>query len=105
MPNAVAIVVYSCLASAPFDDFNPHMVGAAQAYVARHPGICAADPPLLLEADVTVQECQSQGMLHFLPQWQSQHPDRVFLGAPCFVHQPEPVEFHALEGETSASNQ
>lgn len=54
-PNAVAIVVYSCLATAPLDDFNPHQVGAVQAYVARHPGICSVEPPLILEADVSFE--------------------------------------------------
>jgi hypothetical protein len=104
MPYAVAIVVYSCLASAPLDDFNPHMVGAVQAYVAQHPGICAAAPPLILQVDVSFEECQSQGLLHFMPGWQQNHPDRVYLGAPCFVHRPEPLEFHALTRETSAAN-
>ena len=104
MPNAVAIVVYSCLASAPLDDFNPHMVGAVQAYVARHPGICRSDPPLLLEREVSFEECQTQGFLHFMPGWQRDHPDRVYLGAPCFLRQPEPVEFHALTQETAAGD-
>ena len=95
-PNTVAIVVYSCLASAPLDDFNPHMVGAVQAFVASHPGVCSADPPLILEADVSLEECQIRGVAHFMPDWQAAHPDRVYLGAPCFVHTPEPLELRAL---------
>jgi hypothetical protein len=105
MPPLIAIIVYSCLASAPLDDFNPHIVGAVQAYVARHPDICSADPPLLLERDTSFEECQSQGLLHILPEWQKDHPDRVYLGAPCFVHWPEPLELHALKEETSAGDQ
>jgi hypothetical protein len=105
MPPLIAIIVYSCLASAPLDDFNPHIVGAVQAYVARHPDVCSADPPLLLERDVNFQECQSLGFLHILPDWQKGHPDRVYLGAPCSVHRPEPLEIHALKPETSAANE
>ena len=105
MPPLIAIIVYSCLASAPLDDFNPHVVGAVQGYVARHPDICSADPPLLLERDTSFEECQSQGLLHILPEWQKDHPDRVYLGAPCFVHRPEPLELHALKEETSGGDQ
>jgi len=103
MPPLIAIVVYSCLASAPLDDFNPHMVGAVQAYVARHPGICSAEPPLILEAGLTLEECQSQGFLRFMPDWITNHPDRVYLGAPCFVHRPEPLELHPLPQNSSAA--
>jgi hypothetical protein len=95
-PNAVAIVVYSCLATAPLDDFNPHQIGAVQSFVARHPGICSAEPPLILEADVSLEECQARGFLRFMPDWQAEHPERVYLGSPCFVHTPEPLVIHAL---------
>jgi hypothetical protein len=102
MPPLIAIVVYSCLASAPLDDFNPHMLGAVQAYVTRHPGICSAEPPLILERDITLEECQSQGFLHFMPNWIAAHQDRVYLGAPCFVHRPEPLELYPLPQNASA---
>ena len=64
-----------------------------------------ADPPLLLERDTSFEECQSQGLLHILPEWQKDHPDRVYLWAPCFVHRPEPLELHALKEETSGGDQ
>jgi hypothetical protein len=53
----IAIIVYSCLATATFDDFDPHQVNAAAGYVARHPGICRQESPLILEADVSLEEC------------------------------------------------
>ena len=102
MPPLIAIVIYSCLASAPLDDFDPHMIGAVQAFVASHAGICSAEPPLILERGITLEECQREGFLHFMPHWIAAHPDRVYLGAPCVVHRPEPLELHPLPQNASA---
>jgi hypothetical protein len=92
----IAIIVYSCLATATFDDFDPHQVNAAAGYVARHPGICRQESPLILETDVSLEECQSQGFLNFMPEWMQEHPDRVWLGNRCEPHQSETIEFHPL---------
>ena len=75
MPPLIAIVIYSCLASAPLDDFNPHMIGAVQAFVASHAGICSAEPPLILERGITLEECQREGFLHFMPHCIAAHPE------------------------------
>jgi hypothetical protein len=72
------------------------MLNAVQAFVASHPGICSADPPLILQADVSLEECQTHGFLHFMPGWIKDHPERVYLGSPCIVHTPEPLVIHAL---------
>lgn len=87
----IAIVVYSCAAGASFDDFNPHRLDAVKLYVAEHPQICQAEPPLILDAEVSLQQCQSRAMLGFMPGWMRQHPDRVWLGAKCEEHKPQDV--------------
>lgn len=91
MFQTVAIVVYSCLATATFNDFNPHTLDAAKHYVASHPELCMAEPPLILDAEVTLEQCRSRAMLGFMPGWLKQHPDRVWLGARCEEHQPADI--------------
>ena len=88
MAPSIAIIVYSCIASAPLDDFNPHQINAAQIYTKAHPGICRVDPPVVLENDMTLEQCQSQAMLQIMPGWMTEHPDRVWLGAKCENHEP-----------------
>jgi hypothetical protein len=99
MPPIIAITVLWCLNSAPFDQFNPHQLGAAQAFVRAYPDVCGVDPPLILERDVTLEQCQSQGFLHLLPGYHENRPGRVYMGAPCVVHQPEPLEIYSLKAE------
>jgi hypothetical protein len=67
MLRSVAIIVYSCLASASLHDFNPHQINAALVYTQAHPDICRADPPVVLENDMTLEQCQSQAMLQVMP--------------------------------------
>ena len=86
MTPLVQIIVLSCLATAPMDDFNPHMIGAAQAYMRQHPGVCHVAEPVIIERGVTSEECQSQAMLHVLPDWQKQHPNDIWVGAICEEH-------------------
>ena len=69
---SIAIVVFSCAASASFDDFNPHRLDAAKLYVIEHPEICQADPPLVLDAEVSLEQCRSRAMLNFMPGWMKQ---------------------------------
>ena len=88
MAPSIAIIVYSCIASAPLDDFNPHQINAAQIYTKAHPGICRVDPPVVLENDMTLEQCQSRAMLQIMPGWITGHPDRVWLGAKCENHEP-----------------
>ena len=52
----IAIIVYSWLATATFDDFIHTRLNAGAGYVARHPGICCQESPLILE-DVSLEEC------------------------------------------------
>ena len=87
--SSVAIVVYSCLASLSFDDFNPHQLNAAGAYVAAHPGVCEAEPPLFLGDELTLEQCRWGAMLHYMPGWIKDHPDRVWLGATCESREPD----------------
>ena len=88
MLRNIAIIVYSCLASASLDDFNPHQINAAVIYTQAHPDICRADPPVVLENDMTLEQCQSQAMLQLMPGWMTEHTDRVWLGAKCENHEP-----------------
>jgi hypothetical protein len=88
MLRSVAIIVYSCLASASLDDFNPHQINAALVCTQAHPDICRADPPFVLENDMTLEQCQSQAMLQFMPGWTTEHPDRAWLGAKCENREP-----------------
>lgn len=87
----VQIIVYSCLATWSFGDFNPHTLNAVSAYVAKHPGVCRADDPVLLQDGVSLSECQELGPLHVMSDWQKNNPDRTYLGAPCSERQPEIV--------------
>lgn len=86
MLPTVAIVVYSCVAGANFDDFDPHRVDAAGYFVKQHPDICEAEPPLVLDGDVSLSQCQSRALLSFMPSWMIGHPGRVWLGARCEQH-------------------
>jgi hypothetical protein len=83
MVPSIAIIVYSCLSTASFDDFNHHQINAALIYVRAHPSICGADPPVVLESDMTLEQCQSRVMLQFMSGWMIEHPDQVWLGAKC----------------------
>jgi hypothetical protein len=85
----IVIVVYSCLASWPFDDFNPHIINAVADYVAKHPGVCRVEQPVLLNDGVSLSECQTSGPLHYMVDWQKLNPDRTYLGAPCSEHEPD----------------
>lgn len=96
---SISIVVFSCAASAAFDDFNPHRLDAAQHYVLEHPQICMVEPPLILDAEVTLEQCRSRAMLGFMPGWLRQHPDRVWLGAKCEEHKPQDVIMGAMPRE------
>jgi hypothetical protein len=96
MFTSIAIVVFSCAASASFDDFNPHRLDAAKLYVIEHPEICQADPPLVLDAEVTLEQCRSRAMLNFMPGWMKQNPERVWLGAKCEEHKPQDVIMGAM---------
>jgi hypothetical protein len=92
----IAIVVYSCAASASFDDFDPHRLDAAKHYVLAHPQLCQAEPPLILDAEVTLEQCRSRAMLNFMPGWLKEHPQRVWLGAKCEEHKPQDVIMGAM---------
>ena len=56
---------------------NPHQINAALIYTQAHPDICRADPPVVLENGMTLEQCQSQAMLQVMPGWMTEHPDRV----------------------------
>ena len=60
MLQLVQIVVYWCTLTAPIDSFNPHQLGASLKFVREHPATCREEPTQLLEAGVTLEECQSQ---------------------------------------------
>jgi hypothetical protein len=91
MLSTVAIVVYSCIAGASFEDFDPHRLDAAGDFVRKHPDLCQAEPPLLLDGDVSLAQCQSRAQLTFMPNWIQGHPDRVWLGARCEEHSGQDV--------------
>jgi hypothetical protein len=86
MLPTVAIVVYSCVAGANFDEFDPHRTDAAGYFVRQHPDICQTEPPLVLDGEVSLAQCQSRALLNFMPSWMQGHPDRVWLGARCEEH-------------------
>ena len=102
MFTSIAIVVFSCAAGASFDDFNPHRLDAARLYVTEHSEICQTDPPLMLDAEVSLEQCQSRAMLGFMPSWLKDHPDRVWLGAKCEEHKPLDVIMGAMPREEEA---
>ena len=96
MLQLVQIVVYWCTLTAPIDSFNPHQLGASLKFVREHPATCREEPTQLLEAGVTLEECQSLNLLHFMPGWLQQHPNSLFLGARCELNRPEPLEIYPL---------
>ena len=86
MLPSVAIVVYSCVAGANFDEFDPHRTDAAGYFVRQHPDICQTEPPLVLDGEASLAQCQARALLNFMPNWMQGHPDRVWLGARCEEH-------------------
>ena len=84
---SVVIVALWCSPAAPIDTFNPHQLGAALAFVQANPADCGEDAPLELDRDVTLEACQAQAMLHYMPQWQKDNPGRIWLGARCEPHE------------------
>jgi hypothetical protein len=87
MQPLIAVTVLACLASTPIDDFNPHQLGAAQAFIAKHHDTCGPEEPVIIERGITSEECQSQAMLHVMPDWLRTHPNDLYLGAICTPHQ------------------
>jgi hypothetical protein len=87
MSATLAIVIYSCLATAPLDDFDPHRIDAAAHYVSLHPDVCREEPPLLLGEAESTQQCQTRAMMEVMPGWSRQNPDRVWIGAKCMAQQ------------------
>jgi hypothetical protein len=81
MSATLAIVIYSCLATAPLDDFDPHRIDAAAHYVSLHPDVCREEPPLLLGEAESTQQCQTRAMMDVMPGWSQQNPERVWIGA------------------------
>ena len=80
----LALIVYSCLATTNFSDFDPHQIGAARTFVVSHPDTCSTSMPIEVDDEASIEECQTQGFLHVLPQWQLMHPERVYFGASCY---------------------
>ncbi|BAQ16898.1 hypothetical protein [Methyloceanibacter caenitepidi] len=83
MKTAIAIVVFACLPSAPFDAFDPHRVNAVEHFVEQHSDVCWAEAPEPIEGPSTVEECNRGALFFFMPGWIPRHPDRVYLGARC----------------------
>ena len=88
MSATLAIVIYSCLASAPLDDFDPHRVDAAAHYVSIHPDVCREEPPIALDAALSPEQCQTRAMMDVMPGWSEQNRDRVWIGAKCTAQLP-----------------
>ena len=105
MLPTVAIVVCSCIASASFDDFDPHRVDAAGHLVRQHPDICRADPPLVLDAEVSLAQCQARAFLSFMPSWIQGHPDRIWLGTRCEEHSGQDIIMGPSAGDGATSHE
>jgi hypothetical protein len=103
MLQLVQIVVYWCTLTAPIDSFNPHQLNASFKFVQENPETCQEEPAQLLEAGVTLEECQSQHLLHYMSGWLQKHPNTLYLGARCEVHRPEPLEISPLPEQAGAA--
>jgi hypothetical protein len=103
MLQLVQIVVYWCTLTAPMDSFNPHQLNASLKFVRENPATCREEPAQLLEAGVTVEQCQSHNMLYYMPGWLQEHPNTLYLGARCEVHRPEPLEIYPLPEQPRAA--
>ena len=81
---AFQLTVFWCLALFPIDDFNPHILNADTAYVARHPGICRIEEP------VETNACETSSSFALL--WQGTDGG-IVIGSRCAY---VPLELHAL---------
>ena len=100
MGPLVAVVVYWCLATAPLDSFNPHMVNAVKTFVAHNPATCHATLGEVLEdRSVDVDLCRRRQMFAYMPGWlqKPENAGKVYLGADCIAEKREPLDLQALK--------
>ena len=79
----IFVTVFWCMAGTNFDDWNPHQKHVAEQFMAAHPKECFADGPTQLEAGISLDQCQKQAMLRWLPGWSQAHPGTVPIGVKC----------------------
>lgn len=91
MFQLVSIVVLSCATWTNFDSYDPHRLDANLIFVRQHPDTCKEEPPQVLGADVTLEQCMVRAELSYLPQWMQkpENAHRVWLGVRCEKHDPQ----------------
>ncbi len=95
----VAVIIMSCIGSMSFADYNPHILNASLSFVQRHPQQCSMSAPLVLDWDVSIEQCQSRAEIHFMPGWLQDpaNKGRVWLGAKCERHEAQDIIMGPIE--------
>jgi len=95
------IVVFWCLPSAPISSFDPHVLNAAQKFVAANPATCGQDFPEEIDGPETVAQCRSGALLNYMPSWIQRNPGKLYMTADCFERSFEPLDLEAMKRKVS----
>jgi len=95
--TGIMIVVFWCSAAAPIDTFNPHILHAAQSFVAANPNTCHASPAEEVDGPQSVGQCRGQALIRYMPGWLQRNPGKLYLYAECFERKAEPLDLEAMK--------
>lgn len=89
----IYLTVIWCLASAPFDSFDPHKLNAGLDFAIAHSKVCGMDPPVQLDAageDMSLEKCRRLSFLQYQPWWlgRPQNKGKFYMGAVCTTDLP-----------------